>query len=598
MEDNGRPAEVKATHIARKAVVYVRQSSQFQVLNNTGSTAAQRDQIHYALRWGWPKERIEIIDDDLGLSGTTSFNRPGYLRMVAEIRANLIGAVFFSDDSRVNRDSTEFSLLLRDCERHDVLLVSDGRVSDVRDPNQRLVKQISGNVVEYENCLRGAAFKRGRLATVRAGRAVGQPPRGYVRGQVKGSWELDPEPRVRECVNAVFQTFPRCGSLLRTLAALLEAGVMLSRRHKDGRIEWRRPTVPMIQQMLNNPLYTGDYIYPQRCIDTSRERSPGGNWRFRPATSEEQIVVRAHHPAYISHEEWDDIQRLFKRNTCWNTQQVLGGGCALLQGILYCGVHGYRMNVGYGRPNQNGETYFAYRCVGRRFKGGEACIAIPGPLLDRAVEQTLLQWLRPPQLEVLDAEWKRAQANGHSEERLQRAELERARVAAEEAEARYQQVDLKNPLVKEKCETLWQEALAELARLELRASSEPVAVDPVFTEEAWNELLILATDITAIFNAPTTENRDRKEIVRTLADRGVVEKQSDDVICVTIRRADGEPDVRLEVKLVKYAYRMIAELAASGLEPAEIARRLNEEGLCTHKGQPWSERTVGRRIGT
>jgi hypothetical protein len=64
--------------------------------------------------------------------------------MVAEIRANLIGAVFFSDDSRVNRDSTEFSLLLRDCERHDVLLVSDGRVSDVRDPAQRLVKQISG----------------------------------------------------------------------------------------------------------------------------------------------------------------------------------------------------------------------------------------------------------------------------------------------------------------------------------------------------------------------------------------------------------------------------------------------------------------------
>jgi hypothetical protein len=180
------------------------------------------------------------------------------------------------------------------------------------------------------------------------------------------------------------------------------------------------------------------------------------------------------------------------------------------------------------------------------------------------------------------AEWKRAEAEGNSAERMLRFELERARVAAEQAEARYDSVDLENKLAKARLEKRLQEALAELKRLERRVRSGLASADPVFTDEAWTELLALSQNIAGILSAPTTEHRDRKELFRTLWDCAVLEKRDDKVI-VTLRRADGGPDTSGDVKLMKYAYRMIAELSAKGLPAAEIARRLNEEGLRTHK---------------
>src|SRR6266404_5435119 len=131
---NERPREIKATHLARKAVVYMRQSSETQVLNNVGSTEYQRNQRRYAEAWGWALDRVEVVDDDLGLSGTSPDHRPGYQRLLRDIEAGLVGAVFVSDESRLGRDMLAKLMFANLCIMKKVLLVLDGRVGDLADP--------------------------------------------------------------------------------------------------------------------------------------------------------------------------------------------------------------------------------------------------------------------------------------------------------------------------------------------------------------------------------------------------------------------------------------------------------------------------------
>src|SRR5262249_16041519 len=145
------------------------------------------------------------------------------------------------------------------------------------------------------------------------------------------------------------------------------------------------------------------------------------------------------------------------------------------------------------------------------------------------------------------------------------------------------------------CGQLWQEALANLDRLNKRASLERSATSPVFTDEAWDELLSLAKDLRTLWSCPTTEDRDRKEILRSLVSRVVVEEKREGFVRLTIHGADGGRQTRLEVNLpTPYAGRRIREL--TGLSPRDIAAKLNEEGLRTQKGKLWSAPVVLARL--
>jgi len=232
-----RPREVRASHLARRAVVYARQSSAKQLNVNVGSTTYQLAQAEIARRWGWTDDKIDGVDDDLGLSGQSAGHRHGYQRLRGDVRAGAVGAVFVTDLSRLGRDVAELLGFLGDCKKFDVLVVVDGRVHDFDDHSQLFAQQVSSLVTEYENVRRREMMMRGRSAKAAAGRAVSAPPTGYVAGR-NGTWAMDPDPAVREAIAAVFRAFLSKRSLKGTVNELNRLGV---------RIPARRGSVPRSQ---------------------------------------------------------------------------------------------------------------------------------------------------------------------------------------------------------------------------------------------------------------------------------------------------------------------------------------------------------------
>ncbi|MBP1688375.1 MAG: resolvase [Deltaproteobacteria bacterium] len=148
----------------------------------------------------------------------------------------------------------------------------------------------------------------------------------------------------------------------------------------------------------------------------------------------------------------------------------------------------------------------------------------------------------------------------------------------------YNSVIDSNGHVKLVCERRWNEALENLKQVEARHRS-PTASAPAMTEDAWSELMTLCQDVTAIVEAPTTDPRDRKELLRTCIDSVFVEERTRDFIRARIAWADGTPDTPIEVKLPGHTYTLITAWAAEGFSPSAIARKLNAQGLVNKLGR-------------
>ncbi|MGD0950430.1 MAG: recombinase family protein [Candidatus Binatia bacterium] len=589
-----RPREVKASHLARRAKVYIRQSTEIQVKENRGSTDYQRSQASYPREWGWPDEAIEVIEDDLGLSGATTVNRSGYLRMVGEVRAGLVGAIFVSDLSRLGRDAEEWFALLNLCVNHDVLIVADGKVHNFQDRGDLLLARIGAVMAEHDNLTRRETLERGRIAKASKGHTVSQPPAGYVREKKEGQWLLDPEARVRTTVQAVFAQFFKQRSLNRTVVALNRLGIQLPRRTRCGALRWIRPNTGLLQHMLKNPSYRGEYHYGRLRIDRARGRTPMGRWRIRRAAVEEVIVVRNHHDAYVTPTQWDEIQSILKLNGPSEVRRNLGPGSALLQGIVRCALHRDRaMASVYQRQRRDGGRNHSYYCQGDYWVGGPQCGRIPGLPLDRAVVQAILERLSVPRLETIREEWRRARADERTEQHRCQLELNRARQAASDLEYRYMSVDPANRLVAAGLETKLEQAQRDLKRLEKAAESgtSPMAI---FDENAFAELVALCRDLSPLWHAASTLNPDRKQIIRSVVSVVKVEGRTLEKIYLRIVWADRVPDTRIEVALNRHAHQIARRLSAEGIQPAEIACQLNGMGILTKHDRPWTEQSIGQ----
>ena len=428
MTTKNRPQEISVRHLARKAVVYVRQSSEEQVQTNTGSTAYQRDQARYPLAWGWPSERVEIIDCDLGLSGAAPSHRPGYMRLVQEIEQDEVGALFLADLTRGGRDAAEWFRLLTLCQVHDTLIVLDGQVYDPNNSGELLIARMLATLTEHENRMRRETLQRGRLAKAARGQAVSLPPTGYVR-TADGQWEKDPDPDVQTAVAAVLRTFLAERSCGRTVRALLRAGVKLPRR-RGAAVSWVEPTVTKLYRLLTNPAYAGIYRFRRTVADPRAGRDAHGRLRTRRARPDEVIVVHDHHEPYVTAAQWNDIQTALKLNGPSETRRNLGPGTALVQGIIRCGLHAMHAMVAvYKAARRDGGRSHAYFCIGDYHTGGPQCGRISGPLADAALSAAILVRLAPPRLAAIRAALEAASADERSE--AYRRKMERNRLARE-----------------------------------------------------------------------------------------------------------------------------------------------------------------------
>ena len=575
-------------HQDRLAIVYVRQSTVQQVERHQESTKLQYALADRAAQFGWIREQIVVIDDDLGRSGASVEGRLGFQRLVAEVGLGKVGLVLGVEMSRLARSCRDWHQLLEICALFDTLIADADGVYDPSNYNDRLLLGLKGTMSEAELHILKARMLAGRKAKARRGELGKPAPMGYVR-RPSGEVAFDPDEQAQATIRLVFDLFDRFKTVGKVMTYLVEHDIRMPVRLRGGpgkgELEWRRVNRPTLLNFFANPIYAGVYAYGVRAVEKRRQQ-PGrpGTGRRSPRAGEAEVFLHDRLPAYISFERYERNQAQLKANkaTCVGTPRA---GSALLSGLLICGRCGLRMLAQY---NHNGHAA-RYVCSQMQSCYGEPfCQSLKAAPLDALISGLVLEALKPAAIEASLALVENLEVERAALERHWRQRLERAGYEVERARRQYAAVEPENRLVARTLERDWEAALAEQARLEAdhervkRARKEaPSAAELAAIRE-------LSQDLPALWRAETTTQQERQTIVRLLLERVLVEvvagTEKVRVEChwhggARTAHALTRPVARL-TSLSTYAAltARAAELRREGLECAKIAEILNAEG--------------------
>ena len=586
------PPKVQPRHLDRLAAVYVRQSTAQQVLEHQESTALQYALRARAVGWGWPPERVLVIDEDLGRSGASAEGREGFHRLLAEVSLGHVGVVLGIEMSRLARSCKDWHQLLELCALFDTLLADADGLYDPRNYNDRLLLGLKGTISEAELHVLRQRMHEGRLNKARRGELFNHPPMGYVRLPSAGELAIDPDEQVQSVVRLVFEKFDELGTLNALLRYLAKGQVRLPvRPHcgpERGRLQWHRPNRQTLRQLLRHPVYAGAYTWGRRPVDP-RAKVPGRPGTGRKVAEAEacEVFLPGRCPAYISWAQYEaNRRRLAENGARADARGPAREGPSLLGGLLVCGRCGQRMAVQYSGASNR----LRYACTRNHASYAEPlCQGCCGRVLDELVSSLVLRALEPAALELALAAAQDVQREQERLDGLWRQRLERARYGADRAARQYQAVEPEDRLVARELERRWERALAEQRAAEEEHDrfrrDQPAPLD-----DAGRELLrSLAADVPALWHAPETTAAERQAVVRHLVERVVLTAPPEtEVAGVAVHWAGGfvsrhelvRPVARYE-QLRDYPQLSARALALrrDGLTSAQIAGRLNAEGF-------------------
>lgn len=594
--------KITAEHLRRKAIVYVRQSTPDQVRWNRESQRRQYDLAKRAAEMGW--QDVEVIDEDLGRSGSSTGARPGFQRLVASVCLREVGAVFSLEASRLARNNRDWYQLVDLCGIMGTLIIEFDGVYDPRLLNDRLLLGLKGTMSEFElglfrqralEALRGMA-KRGELLT--------SVPIGYIRTP-DNRCEKDPDLRVQNAIGLVFGKFSELGSARQVLLWLRydELTLPAVQYGPSGRmVSWRLPVYNTVLEILTNPIYAGAYAYGRTCSRVEVINGQAIKKRGqRKDESEWEVLIRDHHEGYIPWSVFERNQQQIHENAGMKGAMVRGAarkGQSLLAGLLRCCRCGRKFHVTY---TGKGGSVIRYSCRGAEINHGEAkCQSFGGLGADQAIEWEILKVVQPAAIEAA-LEAGRALEHAYEEHRkaLELA-LKQAQYEAERARRQYDIVEPENRLVAAELERRWNETLAKVGEreAELRRVQLPeVKVGP----EAETRLLSLAEDLPRLWDHPQTDMRLKKRIVRTLVKEILVDVDEQNGITKLIIHWSGGHHSTLQVKRRPIGHHryctdrdtidLVKDLAKVAPD-RDIARILNRVGLKTGAGKCWNQGRV------
>jgi DNA invertase Pin-like site-specific DNA recombinase len=522
-----RSEKILRWHLERLAVVYVRQSTAQQGLDHRESTRLQYGLARRADALGWASDRIVVIDDDLGKSGTSAEGRDGFQRLVSEVSLDHVGIVFGVEMSRLARSNADWHRLLELCALFRTLLADLDGVYDPGQYNDRSLLGLKGTMSEAEVHILKQRLHQGRLSKARRGELTFPLPVGYV-WRSPGEVGFDPDEQVQTVVHLSFRKFDELGTLGGVLRYLAQHDIRLGVRVREGpgkgALAWRRPNRMTLQMLLKHPLSAGAYVYGRRQIDPRRyQPSRPRTGRVVRTPDDWPVLLRDRVPAYISWEQYEaNPARLAANRARAETRGAVRDGPAPLAGLVVCGRCGYRMGVHYSgaaRPH-------TYQCTLRRSNYGEPlCQHLPGPCLDDFVSQQALAAPAPAALDLSLAAIARLEQERARLQRLWQQRLERARYDADRAARQYQAVEPEHRLVARSLERAGEEELAALQQLEEEHHRFLRQQPRLLTAAERAALRQLAADIPALWAAPDTTTAERQEIIRQVVDRVRVEAQ-------------------------------------------------------------------------
>lgn len=587
--------KIRPHHLDRKAILYVRQSSAYQVLHNRESSTLQYAMRDRLAALGWSD--IETIDDDLGRSASGSVTRAGFERMVAEVCLGKVGAVAAREVSRFARNSRDWQQLIEMCRVVDTVLIDGETVYAPRQGNDRLLLGLKGSLNEYELDLLRQRSLSARYEKAGRGELVVSAPVGYVKAGDR--LEKDPDRRVQEAICLVFDKVAELGSARQALMWFLEHGVDLPAKRDNSEIVWRRPNYATIHRMIENPAYGGAYAYGKSRVASGYDDAGRIRSRIRrKARSEWLALIPGVHEGYVSWERAEAIRKMVSDNT--PTGRHHGApkhGDALLAGLLRCRRCGRKLTLRYTGVKHDIPRYSCWR--GLLDNGEPRCIAFGGLRVDDAIEDALLRVVEPGAIAAAkEAEAQAAHRRDQVRDALTR-EIEAARYAADRAFRQYDIADPENRLVAGELELRWNRALVRVADVESRLADHERSV-PVAPPGTTTDLAMLAADLKSVWTAPSTDARLKKRIVRTVIEEVIADIDEDPAeIVLTVHWSGG---VHTELRLLKRrrgqrnctsadtiaAVRLFVLLANDDL----IAGILNRNGLVTGHGNRWTRERV------
>jgi DNA invertase Pin-like site-specific DNA recombinase len=601
-------SKIKPSHTQRAAYVYIRQSTPGQVEHNRESTARQYALADRARQLGWDKQQIVIVDEDLGLSGSSTNKRSGFARLTTEVAMAQVGIVLGLEVSRLARNNADWYRLLELCGVTDTLIGDNDGVYHPALFNDRLLLGLKGTMSEAELYIIRARLDGGIRNKAARGELRRGLPVGFVWGEQDGEVLFHPDEAVTGAIRTVFERFAEFGSARRVWlwfrSESLSFPLQTMPAGLPGPIRWVTPTYTALHHILTNPVYAGAYTYGKTKYERYVDELGAVRKRIRHLPMEQwAVLIQDHHPGFIDWATFQANQARLDSNTRPMPHRPGGAvreGSALLQGIATCGHCGRRLHVHYrGRNSAPG-----YHCAGKDLVNGRGvyCLNVGGTAIEQAVAHAFLEAITPAAIEAARLSVEQLQSNHDGALSQWRLEVERARYEAERAERRYRTVEPENRLVARGLETEWENRLRDLAAAEMelhrREQQRPSTISP----EQLKAIQSLGSDLRKVWDATTTTDRDRKELLRTLLEEVVLNlKRAEGRAHLTLRWRGGA-FTALDVPVPRFKpmgprtdediISLLPRLAT--LYPDEIiAGILNRQGRKTATGERFTANQVG-----
>lgn len=603
-----RPAKIQGHHLERWAIVYVRQSHPQQVQRHRESAQVQANLQQRADAWGWPAERIRVLDADQGCSGTTTAGRDDFAWLLSEIALGHVGLVLGFQINRLAREDEACCRLIKVCAAFDTLLADQDGLYHPHDFNDRLILTIKGFMGGFELHQLQQRMQAGRLNRARRGEWLGQAPPGYVIGP-DHKLQFDPDEQVQQVVRLIQEQFACRGSVSGVLRYLRQQQIQLPFRPvsgpQRGQLQWHRPHRETLRLLLRRPAYAGVYTWGRRTVDRRRvvpgQRASG---RVERAPQDCLVFLPDNHPAYISWEQYQsNLRRLKQHRRRGPVPGPARTTAALLAGLVVCGQCGCRMQTRYTQT-------LRYACQRHALDyAAPACQSLVGEPLEQLVAAQILQVVTPASLELSRRAAQECERERSALDRHWRLRLERARQEAERAFRQYNAVEPENRLVARTLERQWEEALLAQRTLEEEYHRFQQTQPTRLSAAEHAQIETLAHDLPTLWQAPQTSVTDKRQVVRLLLQRVVVwAPASSQEVRVQLHWTGGTMTEHhvwrpvlawSQVTDVATLLERVRQRQAAGWTSRRIAEELNATGQRTPRGNPFtaeSVRQLQRRI--
>ena len=592
--------KIKPEHLTRKAIVYLRQSSEKQVRQNKESQRLQLDMAERMRGLGW--KEVEIVGSDLGSSAAiASVRREGFERVLSSVALGAVGIVGSREVSRLSRTDKDWCRLLEVCQIFGTLIADEQQVYDLNYLDDQLILGIKGTLSVVELKVLRQRLQAGQESKARRGELFKRLPVGYVLDAM-GKVVFHPDRRVCEAVELIFAKFRERWSVRQTFQWFRDHDVELPANPIQGtRLVWKIPTQSLIRDILCNPFYAGAYVWGRRPVTTllvegRLEKRQGATRR----AEECRVFIPEHHVGYINWAIYEENQRMTQRNSVnWEGDESMAAiraGQGLLAGLIRCGHCGRKLHVRYwgGRG-----THARYLCKGDYDDGGQYCIGFGGAWVDRRLSQELLKVISRFGVEASLKAIEQLSAGDAAQRAALSSKLEQLEYDAKKAFEQYDAVDARNRLAAAELEHRWNQKLEEIETTKQRVSHLD-GKRHLLSAEDEQRIRLMGDNFAEIWHSDRCPPTLKKMIFRTVVEEIIVHTDAEKKILQFTIHWKGGVHTQLVMERP-----ISATESATPIEALDIIRRmavrhgddqiasvLNRLGHSTGKGKRWNQNRV------